>query len=198
MKVLLEVFRNTPMGRNCRALSQNVAQVVASNLDKDIEVRFLPLESPEAEKRGVELAPCLVVNGRLIHEGVPSPQEITALIEKALPIHLGVLLTRGPLRGEGAEHALGLALEALGRGDQADLFLLSDGVWLAKKGQENGLAPKLEEFLKRGGEVLVSGEHLEAAGLSPERLFPGVRVLPDPYDRLVDLAMEAWDKVVVL
>ncbi|MDP6348115.1 MAG: hypothetical protein QGF81_07070, partial [Dehalococcoidia bacterium] len=64
MGTLIEVFRNTPVGRNCRALSQNVAQVLQANVEKDLEVRFLPLDSPEAEARGVEIAPCLVVNGR--------------------------------------------------------------------------------------------------------------------------------------
>lgn len=198
MRILLEVFRNTPMGRNCRALSANVAQVVAANLDKDIEVRFLPLYSPESEARGVEIAPALVVNGRHIIEGVPSAEEITQLISRALPVNLGIVLTRSPYNGDGAENALSLALEAQKMGDKASLFLLSDGVWLAKRGQEGPLLTQLQEFQRYGGEVLASSEHLQAAGLTPERMVEGVTLLPDPVDRLVELVMEHWEKVIVL
>jgi sulfur relay (sulfurtransferase) DsrF/TusC family protein len=197
MKVLLEVFRNTPAGKNCLALSSNVAQVVASNLDKDIEVRFLPLSSPEADERGVELAPALVVNRRRVVEGVPSPEEIAGLIESALPTNLGIILTKGPQGGEDAENALDVALKALEMDDRVGLFLLSDGVWAAKKGLPGAIAQKLEAFLRGGGQLTVSGEHLEAAGLGPERLVEGASIAPDPYDRLVDLVMEEWDKVIV-
>lgn len=198
MKVLIEVFRNTPMGRNCRTLSQNVAQVLQTHVDKDIEVRFLPLDSPEAEARGVELAPCLVVNKRTIVEGVPGPEEIARLIEEATPTSLGVVLTRGPYSSGGAEDALELALAAQEAGDGVALFLISDAVWLARQGQEGPLLARLRAFQQAGGEVLVSGEHLQAAGLSPQALVEGATVLPDPYDALVDQVMERWDRVVVI
>ncbi len=197
MKILLEVFRNSPAGKNCLALSANAAQVVASNLDKDIELKFLPLSSPEAEERGVELAPALVVNRRTLVEGIPSAEEIAKLIENAAPASLGIILTKGPRSGEGGENALDVALSALEMDDRVGLFLLSDGVWTAKRGLPGALAGKLNDFLRGGGQVTVSGEHLEAAGLGPERLVEGISIAPDPYDRLVDLVMEEWDKVVV-
>jgi sulfur relay (sulfurtransferase) DsrF/TusC family protein len=198
MKVLLEVFRNTPMGRNCRTLSQNVAQVLQANVENDIEVRFLPLNSPEAEARGVELAPCLVVNGRTIVEGVPGPEEIARFIEEVVPTALGIILTRGPYSSGGAEDAVGLALASQEGGDRVGLFLISDGVWLAHQGQEGALLGQLKAFLGAGGEVLVSGEHIQAAGLPPQALVEGVTVLPDPYDALVDRVMEHWDRVIIL
>lgn len=170
---------------------------MASNVDKDIEVKFLPLSAPEADQRGVEIAPALVVNRRMVVEGVPGSQEIMELIEKSLPKALGVILTKGPYGGEDAENALDVALEAQEMGDPVGLFLLSDGVWAAKKGQQGPLAQKLGDFLARGGEVTVSGEHLEAAGLTPDRLVPKAIIAPDPYDRLVDLVMDRWEKVVV-
>ena len=186
------------MGRNCRLLSQNVAQVVQANIDKDIEVRFLPLDSPEAEARGVELAPCLVVNGRTIVEGVPGPEEIARLIEEATPTALGIILTRAPYSSGGAEDAVELALAAQEAGDRVSLFLISDGVWLAHKGQEGPLLSRLRSFQEAGGEVVVSGDHLQAAGLSPEALVEGAQVVTDPYDDLVDRVMERWDKVMVV
>ena len=198
MKIQLEVFRNTPMGPNCRLLSQNVAQVLQANVDKDIEVHFLPLDSPEAEARGVELAPCLVVNGRTIVEGVPDPEEIARLIEEAVPTALGLVLTRGPYSSGGAEDVLELALSAQEAGDRVGLFLISDGVWLARKGQEGPLLGRLMAFLAAGGELLVSGEHLLAAGLSPDALVEGATVLPDPYEGLVDRVMDDWEKVIIL
>jgi len=198
MGTLIEVFRNTPMGRNCRALSQNVAQVLQANVEKDLEVRFLPLDSPEAEARGVEIAPCLVVNGRTIVEGVPGPDEITRLIEEAVPTTMGIILTRGPYSSGGAEDAVEMAVAARESGDRVGLFLISDGVWLAHKGQEGPLMGRLAAFQRAGGEVLVSGEHLVAAGLSPESLVEDVTVLSDTYDELVDLVMERWDKVIIL
>ncbi|MDP6101299.1 MAG: DsrE family protein [Dehalococcoidia bacterium] len=198
MRTLIEVFRNTPVGRNCRTLSQNVAQVLQANVEKDLEVRFLPLDSPEAEARGVEIAPCLVVNGRNVVEGVPGPDEIARLIEEAVLITLGIILTRGPFSSGGAEDAVELAAAARESGDKVGLFLISDGVWLAHKGQEGPLAGRLAAFQKAGGEVLVSGEHLVAAGLSQESLVDDVTVLPEPYDELVDLVMERWDKAIIL
>lgn len=197
MKILLEVFRNTPVGRNCRILSQNVLEVATSNVDKDIEVRFLPLSSPEAEDRGVELAPALVINRRLIIEGVPGPEKIISSIEKALPISLGIILTKAPYDGENAESALEAATKALEMGDKTGLFLLSDGVWVAKKEQQGAIAQKLGQFIQNGGEVIVSSEHLQAGGLSPEALVEKVGIATEPYDRLVELVMEQWDKVIV-
>lgn len=196
MKILLEVFRNTPPGKACQTLSANVLEVVSSNLDKDMEVRLLPFPSPEADERGVEIAPCLVINGRKVIEGMPSSEEIADLIEEAWPQALGVVLTKAPHEGEAAQASLDLLLEALAVGDRAGLFLLSDGVWVAKRGQGT-LEEKLKEVIKGGGEIILSGEHLKAGGLAPEQLIEGTSVAPDPYDRLVDLVMDEWDRVIV-
>lgn len=202
MKVVLEVFCNTPLGRGCLTLSGNVAQALVACAQKglkEIEVRFLPLSSPEAGERGVDIAPCLVLNRRQIIEGLPSPQEIVSLIERARQgVRLGVVLTRGPYSGGEAGAALSLAQEALKRGDGVSLFLLSDGVWLAKGGQDSPLPSQLSQLLAGGGEVLVSGEHLQAAGIAQDGLVPGVTVIADPIDGLVERVMERWDRVVVL
>jgi len=198
MGIVLEVFRNEPPGRACLTLSRNVMEVVSANLDKDIEVRFLPLSSPEAEERGVEVAPCLVVNRRRVVEGVPGPEEIARLLEEALPVSLGLVLTRSPHEGDAVAAALRTALAALEGGDSVEVFLLGDGVWAAKKGVKGEAAELLEAMLKKGAELTASGEHLKACGLAPEDLLPGTRVAEDPYDTLVDLVMERWDKVMVV
>jgi sulfur relay (sulfurtransferase) DsrF/TusC family protein len=171
--------------------------VAGELLEEDIEVRFLPLHSPEAKALGAELAPALVVNRRTLVEGVPSTEEIRALVQKTRPITLGVLLTKAPEGSEDAQNALLAAKEALAAGHQAALFLLSDGVWAAKKGQQGPLAQGLADLLQNGGRVYASGEHLKASGLTPEKLVEGVAVADDAFGCLVDLIMDEWDKVIV-
>ena len=170
--------------------------VLAEEPREDYEVRFLPLYSPEAEAYGAEVAPALVVNRKLLVEGIPSVEEIKALIQKARPISLGIILTKSPAGSEEAENALDTALESLAIGNRVGLFLLSDGVWLAKGGQMGPVAARLTDMIERGGEVLCSGEHLKAAGLTSDRLAPGVAVADDGFGRLVELIMEEWDKVI--
>ncbi|MDO8689422.1 MAG: DsrE family protein [Dehalococcoidia bacterium] len=163
-------------------------------LGEDLEVRFLPLHSPEAEALGAELAPALVVNRRTLVEGAPSVEEIKALLEKARPVRLGIILTNAPQGSEDAENALAAGLAALDAGDEASLFLLSDGVWAARKG---AMAGKLPSFVSRGGTVFVSGEHMKAAGLAADKLVEKAEVTNDAFDRLVDLVMGQWDRVIV-
>jgi len=159
-------------------------------------MRFLPLYSPEADALGAELAPALVVNRKNLVEGVPSVEEIKELVENSRS-RLGVLLMKAP-GGEEAENALTLALEALDQGNRADIFCLSDGVWLTKQGPKGPLEKRLPQFMGRGGKVWASGEHLKAAGLTKERLVPQVEVADDALGDLVDMIMDQWDKVVVL
>lgn len=163
-------------------------------LGEDLEVRFLPLYSPEAEALGAELAPALVVNRRTLVEGVPSVDEIETLIQKARPIRLGIILTKAPHGSEDAENAIEAGLSALAGGDEASLFLLSDGVWAARK---EAMAGKLPSFVSKGGKVFVSGEHMKAAGLGVDKLVEQAKVANDAFDHLVDLVMDQWDRVIV-
>lgn len=167
--------------------------VAGEMLKEDVEIRFLPLSSPEAETLGAELAPALVVNRRTLVEGVPTVEEIRDLVQKSQPVRLGIILTKAPMGSDDAANALAAGSASLAAGNKASLFLLSDGVWAAKK----GAAGDLEHFLAQGGEVYVSGEHLRASGLAPEKLVGSTQVSNDAYGRLVDLLMDEWDKVIV-
>ncbi len=168
--------------------------VAGEMLTEDVEIRFLPVSSHEAASLGAKSAPALVVNRRMVVQGVPSVEEIRALLEKARPVTLGIILTKSPQGAEDAENALEAATAALATGDRVALFLLSDGVWLARRGALSG---RLEGFLSDGGEVYVSGEHIKAAGLEPEKLAAGAAVAGDAFDCLVDLVMDEWDRVLV-
>ncbi|MDA8145670.1 MAG: hypothetical protein M0Z27_06390 [Thermaerobacter sp.] len=164
--------------------------------DEQVEVRFLPVASPEAASLGVRSAPALVVNHKLSAYGQLEREEILELINQAKPSRLGIILTKPP--GGEAASALGTAAEALAWGDQACIFCLSDGVLAACRNQHGPTAEQLETVLRRGGEVLVSAPHLRAGGLSPERLVPGAVAVEEALDVLVDRVMEEWDKVMVL
>src|SRR3990172_12904339 len=168
---------------------------MAEQLGIDFEVKFLPVYAcKEADELGVDVAPAIAVNRRIIKEGVPSKEEIVDLIERARSIRLGIVLTKAPVGSEDAENALEAGRQALLAGDAASLFLLSDGVWLAKQGKADPMEEKLSEFIKLGGEVVACGEHLKAAGLGRDRLVEGTTVAEDGLGRLVDLVMDAWDK----
>jgi len=171
---------------------------VAEQLGQDFEVKFLPVNAcRESEELAVGVAPAIVVNRRVVKEGVPTKEEILDLIERARPIKLGILLTKAPAGSEDAENALEAGRQALLAGDAASLFLLSDGVWLAKRGKVDPVEEKLAEFVKLGGEIVVCGEHLKAAGLGPDRLIDTAIIAEDGFDRLVDMVMDEWDKAIV-
>lgn len=171
---------------------------MAEGLDHDFEVKFLPVYAcKEADELGVDVAPALAVNRRVIKEGVPTKEEILDMIERARPINLGIIITKAPAGSEDAENAIEAGRQALLAGDTVGLFLLSDGVWLAKRGKAELLEEKLADFVKLGGKVIASGEHLKAAGLGPDRLVDKVAVAEDGLGRLVDMVMDEWDKTII-
>ncbi len=171
---------------------------MAEQLGDDFDVKFLPVyASKEADELGIDVAPAIAVNRRIIKEGVPTKEEILDLIERAQPIKLGIILTKAPVGSEDAENALDAGRQALLAGDAASLFLLSDGVWLAKRGKANPVEEKLADFIRLGGEVVASGEHLKAVGLGPDRLIDKAIIAEDGLGSLVDLAMDDWDKVII-
>lgn len=138
-----------------------------------------------------------MINRKFIVEGVPSKEDIQELIGRARPAKLGIILTKAPYGDEDAENALQMGLESLALGDEVDLFLLSDGVWVAKEGLGGLIGQRLTKFTGAGGEVYISSEHLKAGGLNPTGLSVEVEIAEDPFDRLVDLVMDEWDRVIV-
>ncbi|MFQ5888310.1 MAG: hypothetical protein ACE5HY_06400 [Candidatus Hydrothermarchaeales archaeon] len=208
MKTLIEVFRNIPPGKGCSTLTKNVLDVVYKGscdyeIDKkmdittiDFEVQLLPFPSRTAEGRGIERAPSICVNRKLKAYGVLSTEEIKSLIEKTKPVKIGIIITKTPNANEDVSNTLAMGEEALKVGNQVELFLLSDGVWVGKRG--NTIAEKrLSDLIKDGCKVNASKKHLKACGLEKKKLVKGINIADDPYDELVDLVMEKWDKVVI-
>lgn len=113
-------------------------------------------------------------------------------------IRIGFVLTKAPLESGLVETALRTAAAARGRGDAVGFFLLSDGIWLAKKGARNTAADLFARLIAGGARAMASRDHLLAAGIAEGDVMEGVEVTNKPYPSLVEHVMELWDRVVVV
>jgi len=93
--------------------------------------------------------------------------------------------------------ALSFAMPAMKVGDPVDIFLIGDGVWLARTNLGGEIGKMMSRFLE-GGRVYASGPHLEAGGIDPASIRKDIEICRKPYDALTDLIMERWDRVVSL
>ncbi len=71
--VLVEVFRNNPIGGRCNALTAYAMRAVKES--EGAELKLYDFPGKEAEERGVKAAPALVIDGRIVAED-PSMDEI--------------------------------------------------------------------------------------------------------------------------
>lgn len=149
METLLEIFRNIPPGKKCSTVTKNVLEIVSEMgcdydlvgktqeiVNKDFEVKLISFPSKEAEERGITKAPAILINRKVKAEGVLTKEEIKNLIERAKINNIGIIITKAPYGNEDPENALNLAQNILQLGDKVNIFLISDGVWVAKKGQK--------------------------------------------------------------
>jgi sulfur relay (sulfurtransferase) complex TusBCD TusD component (DsrE family) len=171
---------------------------VASEEKGEIEVRLLSISSDEAKEKGVDVAPSIMANGRALVEGVPTEEGIRELIEKAKPGSIGIVITKSAYGSGEVENALSIGSDALRMGDQVDLFLLGDGVWLVKRGSSGAVSELFNRFMEMGGKVYVSEPHLKAGGLSLSEATDNLEIAEDPYDTLVDLLMEKWNRAITV
>jgi len=111
---------------------------------------------------------------------------------------LGLIITKAPAESGAVANALQMARGAQFSGNRIALFLISDGVWLAKAGQKNRAFNEFCELLNKGVRVTLSQEHLEAAGMGRGELVDGVDIVKKVYDEMVDQVMEQWNRVVVV
>lgn len=109
---------------------------------------------------------------------------------------LGFVVTKPPLESGQVANILTIAQSALDQGKSVGVFLISDGVWLVKKNQMNHVAEKFVKLLGAGAEVIVSSEHLDAAGISEDEVIQGVTITGKVYKDLVTKVMENWNKVM--
>lgn len=195
MTTLIEVFRNVPAGKGCLALTKNVLDFV-SGKQGDFDIRFISFPSEAAEERGITNAPSIMINRKVTASGVVSGEEIIKFIEQAKPRSLGIILTKSPFESEDASLALRIANEALDLGDSVDIFLIGDGVWMAKTDLKGEMGAVLKRFNEKRGRLIVSGPHLKAGGINLDKIVENTEVSDKPYDTMVDLVMTKWEKVI--
>jgi sulfur relay protein TusB/DsrH len=114
---------------------------------------------------------------------------------KDYEIDLGFVITKAPFESTLGSGFIDLAKKALDDNKKVGLFLISDGVWFAKK---NKKSDEIENLIKKGAEITVSKDNLEAAGIEDYELIEGVIISEKPYIDLVSLVMEKWSQVITI
>ena len=113
--------------------------------------------------------------------------------------HYGLVLTRSPGEGGCTQPLFKLTGGMLDAGHQVTWFLLSDAVWMLKKGPATmELHGELAAMGKRGVKVVACGESMEARGLRPDETVVPAEITDDTYGHLVDLVMEEWDNHLIV
>ena len=111
-------------------------------------------------------------------------------------IDLGFIITKAPLESTLGSGFLNLAKQGIDNGKKVELFLISDGVWFAKKIENNSDTKRL--LIKQGVNILVSNDNLQAAGIHNDELIKGITISDKPYSDLVNLVMEKWKRVMTI
>ena len=111
---------------------------------------------------------------------------------------IGFIITKAPLESSLTYSFLKIAKEAIVEGKTISIFLLSDGVWLAKKNQKNNVVELFKTFLEKKINITISKDHLDAAGIESTDLLHGVITTERPYSDLVDFVMEKCRRVMTL
>jgi sulfur relay (sulfurtransferase) complex TusBCD TusD component (DsrE family) len=114
------------------------------------------------------------------------------------PTGIGFIITKAPLESSLTYSFLTIAKNAIEQGKTISIFLLSDGIWLAKKTQKNNVVELFKTFLEKKVDITISKDHLEAAGIKDTDLLHGVIIAERPYADLVDFVMEKCRKVMIL
>lgn len=112
------------------------------------------------------------------------------------PIDIGLMISKPPVESGIVASALGIAHGAMVKGQKVGIFLISDGVWIAKKNQKNHAAELFGHLVKGGATVTASDEHLAAAGITENEIVEGIHITKKTYKELVRQVMEDWSRVV--
>lgn len=111
---------------------------------------------------------------------------------------LGIVITKTPTASDLVQNTLKLSHHAIDRGQEVTIFLLSDGVWLAKKNQTGPTSEELKALLSKKTSVVASRQHLKGAGITENELWGGITISDKPYHDLVENVMEHWDRVITI
>jgi hypothetical protein len=106
----------------------------------------------------------------------------------------GFILSRTSVAPEDPLQILKVARGMQREGHNVEMFLIGDGVWLAKSGHPKS-STIVGELLTNGARVIISGDHLKASGMDNGTLVKGTEVASKPFEVMVEHIMERWDKV---
>ena len=111
---------------------------------------------------------------------------------------IGFILTKAPLESSAIKRILELSLDSLKKNKKIGFFLISDGIFLIKRNQKNETYTLFKEIISNNVEIIVSKDHLESAGISPDQICCESYISDKPYDDLVDFVMEKYEKVITI
>ena len=111
-------------------------------------------------------------------------------------IDIGFVITKAPLESSIVTGIITLAKHEIDKEKTVGIFLISDGVWLGKKNQNN--CKNIADLIEKCVEVTISKDHMEASGIQQEELLSGINVTEKPYIELVERVMERWHKVITI
>lgn len=102
-------------------------------------------------------------------------------MSSVLRVTTTIIINEAPYGKERAWNAIRLAQAMIAKGEEVNVFLLEDGVSVAKEGQNPpagyyNLERMLKELIERGAEVRACGTCCAARGLSREDLMSGVKM----------------------
>jgi sulfur relay (sulfurtransferase) complex TusBCD TusD component (DsrE family) len=113
-------------------------------------------------------------------------------------IDLGFVITKAPYESSLGVNMLALAQKGLMDGKSIGIFLISDGVWFAKKNNTNKTGKVFQSIIKMGAHVTVSQDNLESAGIKQSELHKDIAISDKPYIDLVTQVMEKWRRVITI
>jgi len=111
-------------------------------------------------------------------------------------VDLGIIITKPPVETNLINTFLQIAKNTIENNKTVGLFLISDGIWLVKKNQNNNSFELLKNLIDKNVEVIVSKDHLLSSGLSEDEIVENVKISEKPYSDLVDNVMENYERVI--
>ena len=113
-------------------------------------------------------------------------------------LKIGYVITKSPYASGSVKPALELAVRMQKKGHTVNIFLISDGIWLAKKNQQGPVIQTFKKLMDKGANIMASSDHLTGAGLNDNEVYDKIRIEHKPYQVLVENVMEHWDRVIVI
>jgi len=109
----------------------------------------------------------------------------------------GFLITALATSAKDPGQILRSAIKKREEGAKVDIFLMGDGVYLIKKGHTGPAPEALAKAHELGCNILVSIDHLKAAGIPEDELPAGAKAVKSPCKEIAWKTMEEWDRTII-